>query len=192
MNKQLFALSVLALSATPALASNFYVTADVGRAKFAVDQVNESDTSFSVGAGYKFNQYFSAEIAYRDLGEVSGTATEFGSGDDFAETTTTVEFTAFQASLVASYPLGETSTVYGRLGFADIELEASSKYTAWINGSYTHGSQSASNSESKALVGLGYSHSFTPSIALRVEYTQYGDIEDLEVSTATIGFSYNF
>jgi opacity protein-like surface antigen len=192
MNKQLFALSVLALGAMPAMASNFYGTADCGRAKFAVDSESESDTSFSVGAGYKFNQYFSAEIAYRDMGEVSVTERETGSGGDFYEETATLGFTALQASLVASYSLGETSSIYGRLGVADLELDASLSYSARINGSNVSGSESGSESKNKALFGIGYSHSFTPSIGMHVEYTQYDDIEELEISTTAVGISYNF
>lgn len=192
MKKQLLALSVLSLVAVPAFASNFYLAVDAGSTKIAVDSESESDTTFSVGVGYQFNQYFAAELTYRDLGEVTAKVREEMGAGDFYEEKATLGFTALQAAVVASYPLGETSAVYGKLGMADIELDADYSYYEVVDGEVYEESASGSESKNKALFGIGYRHSFTPSFALRVEYTQYDDIEDLEVSTATIGLSYNF
>lgn len=192
MKKQLFALSVLALGAMPAMASNFYLAADVGRVKFSVDSESRSDTSFSLGAGYKFNQYFAVELAYRDMGELSEETSEDLGGGDFLDEKVSLGFSAIQASVVASYPLGETSSLYGRLGVSELEVDASYSYNLVMDGVTERDSASGSESENKAFFGVGYSHSFTPALAARIEYNQYEDVEDFEISTATVGLSYQF
>ena len=70
-------------ASAPAIAQTdggFFVDASFGRMKADLGNtagltVDNKDTSFSAGGGYMFNRYIGAEIGYRDLGEVSASAT---------------------------------------------------------------------------------------------------------------------
>jgi len=75
--------------------------------------------------------------------------------------------------------------VYGRLGFAKIDLDY--KYSE-----DTGYRESSSDSENKALFGVGASFNVTPEFAIRAEYNQYAKIEDTKFSALTVGATYRF
>jgi opacity protein-like surface antigen len=88
--------------------------------------------------------------------------------------------------------LGESASVYGRAGFADIDFDASYEAELVIDGDVERESGSGSISENKTVFGLGFSYSFSPAIALRAEYSQYDKWEGIELSTTTVGLTYQF
>jgi opacity protein-like surface antigen len=68
MKKQIFAAFVLSVFALPVLADSFYISGDVGQAKWSFDSSSDTDTGFGFAGGYKFNDTFAVELGYRDLG----------------------------------------------------------------------------------------------------------------------------
>jgi OOP family OmpA-OmpF porin len=192
MKKQFLMLSLLAAVSVPAMASNFYAAGSIGQSKYDVGSDDQSDTAFSFGAGYKFNNNFALEVGYIDMGEISDSARENLGGGDYYEETFAFGASAVQASLIVSFPLGESASVYGRAGFADIDFDASYEAELVIDGDVERESGSGSISENKTVFGLGFSYSFSPAIALRAEYSQYDKWEGIELSTTTVGLTYQF
>jgi OOP family OmpA-OmpF porin len=196
MKKQIIAAAVLMGVSLPSFASNFYLLADIGQSKIEIDvddaKLSKTDNVISFGGGYKLNNNFAIELAYRDLGEISeGYSENLGGGDYFSEEVT-LSATAVQISVVGSLALGEAAKLYGRVGMADLEAEVAYNYEESIEGwEYTE-SESESNSKNKAVFGAGLSYSFTPAFALRAEYSQYAEWEDITVSSTTIGLTYQF
>ncbi len=196
MKKQIIAAAVLMGVSLPSFASNFYLLADVGQSKIEIDvddaKLSKTDNVMSFGGGYNLNNNFAIELAYRDLGEISeGYSENLGGGDYFTEEVT-LSATALQISVVGSFTLGEAAKIYGRVGMADLEAEVGYNYEESIEGwEYTE-SESESNSKNKAVFGAGLSYAFTPAFALRAEYSQYAEWEDITVSSTTIGLTYQF
>ena len=196
MKKQIIAAAVLMGASLPSFASNFYVLADVGQSKIEIDiddaKLSKTDTAMSIGGGYHFNNNFAVELAYRDLGEIGEKASENYGGGDYESAEFTIGATALQISIVGSIPLGEAAKLYGRVGMADLERDVGFSYEQSIDGWEDSGSDSASESKNKAVVGAGLSYSFTPAFALRAEYSQYDEWDDITISSTTIGLTYQF
>lgn len=196
MKKQIIAAAVLMGVSLPSFASNFYLLADVGQSKIEIDvddaKLSKTDNVMSFGGGYNLNNNFAIELAYRDLGEISeGYSENLGGGDYFSEEVT-LSATALQISVVGSFALGEAAKIYGRVGMADLEAEVGYNYEESVEGWKYADSESESDSKNKAVFGAGLSYSFTPAFALRAEYSQYAEWEDITVSSTTIGLTYQF
>lgn len=196
MKKQVIAAAVLAGVSMPSLASDFYVLVDAGKSKFEIDVGSSSgslkENVISIGGGYKFNDNFAIELTYRDLGEIGEESIDYSDDYDFYTEKGTVSASALQLSVLGAISLGEAAKLYGRVGFADLELESKYEYNVIANGQSFSGSESDSASKNKAIFGAGLSYSFSPSFAVRAEYSQYGEWEDLTISTTTIGLTYQF
>lgn len=192
MKKQLLAAAVLSTMTLPALASNLYVVADIGQVKYEVDSYDETKTGFTLGGGYKFNDTFAVEVAYRNLGEIKEREYEDLGGGDYYEENFKNEFSALQVSLVAGFPVSEAVNLYGRLGYADIDLDYSFSDVEVIDGSESTFSGSGTLSKSKVLFGIGASYSVSDAFSLRAEYGQYGKFEDIKISSFTLGLTYGF
>jgi opacity protein-like surface antigen len=193
MKKQFLMLSLLAVVSVPALASNFYAVGSIGQSKYDAGSDDQSDTAFSFGAGYKFNNTFALEVGYNDMGEISDSISENLGGGDYYEETYSFGASAVQASLVVSLPLGESASIYGRAGFADIDFDASYEAIQVVDGDVVYEEAgSGTVSENKTVFGLGFSYSFSPAVALRAEYSQYDKWEGIELSTISAGLTYQF
>ena len=191
MKKQVIAVAVLTCASMPSLASNFYLLADAGQSEYEVDvegtTASKNENVISIGGGYNFNDNFAVELTYRDFGEMTEEYRDNFDGYSYVEKYTT-SANAMQLSLVGSFPLGEAAKLYGRVGMADLEIEAD-YYENFDGDTY---SESGSRSKNKAVFGFGLSYSFTPSFALRGEYSQYAEWDIITISTATIGLTYQF
>lgn len=192
MKKQLMIAAILSTMTLPALASNLYVVADVGQVKYEVDSASETKTGFTLGGGYKFNDTFAIEVAYRDLGEIKEHEYEDLGGGDYYEENFKNEFSALQVSLVAGFPVSEAVDLYGRLGYADIDLDYSFSDVEVIDGSESTFTGSGTMSRSEVLFGVGASYSLSDTFTLRAEYGQYGKFEEIEISSLTLGLTYGF
>jgi len=179
MKKQVFAMASLALAAAPSFASDFYFLADAGQSKLEIDvdgaTLSTTDNAISFGAGYSFRENFAIEFAYRDLGEISEDYRENLGGGDYYDESVSLSSTALQLSLVGALALGEAAHLYGRVGLARLEAEATYSYSERINGWNYSESESATTSKTKAVFGAGLSYSFTPVFAWRGEYSQYAE-----------------
>lgn len=196
MNRQLFAAALLASAAVPSSASNFYLLADAGQSKYSIDLsdviVSRTETALGLGVGYSVNNTFAVELAYRDLGEFKGRGKSYYGSDIYAVQTNTSEISSLQLSVIGSLPLSEKVAVYGRLGVADLEVKRTEKIVTVVDAERFQDSESSSLSKNRALVGVGLNYALGFAFALRAEYSQYAEWDDLSISTTTIGLTYKF
>lgn len=193
MKKHFLALSVLAFVSAPSVASDFYVNGDLGQSQFQIDSLDdESDTNYSLGVGYQINNNFAIEVNYVDFGGWSESEREALSGGNFYEETYSYDISAIQASLIASWPLNDKFSVYGRLGVADMEVDFTYKYHDSFDDEFSDDYESDSDSKSKTLLGLGLGYSINQALALRVEYAQYDEWNALTLSALKAGLIYRF
>ncbi|MDW5415521.1 porin [Iodobacter sp. CM08] len=183
MKKNILASLILStLIASPAFAEGFYIGADVGSSNMSVDVNNNSldknNTAWGINGGYKFSPYLAAELGYRDFGKAEE--------NYYGLANASVKANAVQASVLASYPFNDAFSVFGRLGVASI------KVTAEINADVLAYSKSNEKTETKALFGIGAQYAFNKNFSLRAEYNQYAKIENLKLSTFTVGANYSF
>lgn len=188
MKKQLLLASLLSAFTLPAMANGFYILGDIGKSNLeypAYDELplDESDTAYSIGVGFDLNQFAAIEVAYRDFG--SGQDSGIGS-DEFGDFdwTDTLSASAFQASVVGKLPVSNSVDLFGRVGFANLEVD----YDTNEGGFKT----SESNSKTRGLFGIGASYNLTPELALRAEYNQYAKWDGLKLSALTVGATYRF
>jgi OmpA-OmpF porin, OOP family len=168
MKKQLALLALAAGLAAPALA------ADTGKVVFGLDynntKVSDSDISGSgvgVYGGYRFNENLALEVGYRRL---------FSEDISFAGTKVDVTGKATQISGLAFLPLGSDFSLFGRLGYNKVKVDAKA------NGLQGTGETSGT------LVGLGLDYDFSASTALRVEFQK--PASDTRVLSIGVKFSF--
>ncbi|HSC68997.1 MAG TPA: porin family protein [Cellvibrio sp.] len=195
MKKQLLAAALLTSVTVPAMASDFYLVADLGKAELDIqveDGYSKSDTAFSLGGGYKFNETFALEVVYRDLLGFNTQQTDDLEDGDYLNIKSDTSVTSIQASVVAQFPLNEAFALYGRLGAGSIKLETDYVFDAVVFGERDSGSNTVSNSKTKVVIGVGVKYALNESVALRAEYNQYDKWEDIKISSATVGLTYQF
>lgn len=194
MKKQLLLTSALVILSAPSFASNLYVNGSLGKSKFGVDGASgsESDSTKSFGAGYKVNETWAIEANYRDFGGVGYSYTEDLGGGDYESVSFDSSFSSLEFSFVGSFPLSQVASLYGRLGFGNLKLEADFKYSERFDDEVYSESESGSESKTKAVLGVGFRYNFNDSIGARAEYSFYQDWDDLEISSTTIGLIYQF
>jgi OmpA-OmpF porin, OOP family len=136
----------------------WYVGADIGQADLGVDE----DTAFRILGGYQINRNFAAEISYSDFGD-AGT----GSAN--------VKANAWELVGVGSYPLANQFSVFGKLGFALVEVKA----------------LGVTDDKTELTYGFGVQYDFTPKVGIRGQWQRY-DTDPNEVDVLSIGVVYKF
>jgi OOP family OmpA-OmpF porin len=131
----------------------WYVGAEVGNAEFSTTD----DTSFKFLGGYQINRTFAAEAAYAMLLDNGGT-----------------EVTAMELAGVASFPIANRFSAFGKLGLANIESEAAG--------------QSADDTE--LTFGFGVQYDVSPNLGIRGQWQRYNT--DNEVDVLSVGVVYKF
>jgi OOP family OmpA-OmpF porin len=160
MKKSSLALLSAAALAFPAFAQNrpgpalssVYVGADVGQAKYKdgcrfTPGCDDNDTSWGLFAGYQFNPYVAAEVAYHDLGSISAPGAS-------------IDGQALELVGVGSVPVTSAFSVYGKLG--GYRGEAKGLGISETNNDWTY--------------GLGVQYDVTPNIGVRGEWQRYADL----------------
>lgn len=117
-----------------------YVGADVGKSSL---QNGGSGSGAGVFAGYQFTRYVSAELAYRDLGDL-------GSWDS-------VKMKQKVVAAVITVPFAEKWTFIDRIGVCELDEDIHSVYG---NGQTT---------KTGTTIGIGMEYSLTPAAHLRAE-----------------------
>ncbi len=171
--KSIILAGILASASLSAQAGNFYVLGEIGQSKIKESEIgSESDTMFGLGGGYSLNENFAFELAYRDLGGVKE------SDDNYEIDTSSLQLTA-----LGKLPVGEGAYLFGRLGFARLDVEAS----------YNDGEDSGfSDTATKAAYGFGMGYDFSDAFGLRAEYLQHAKWEDTTFSSISISATYSF
>jgi OmpA-OmpF porin, OOP family len=175
-------LAALALTASMAARADvqpgFYMGAGVGSTKIDDDgfddiDFDDSDTGFKVFGGYSFNQNFAIEASYFDFGEASGSFDDFGDSVNFD-----VGVSGFGVFAVGMLPLGDTFSLFGKLGYASYDIDAHVDIVGV-------GSGSSSDSQSDMMYGAGGALSFG-QFAVRAEFESInvdgGDANMISVS----------
>lgn len=169
---------------------------------------DEEDTGFGFGLGYQINEYFGAELAYRNLGEASYTGSENISGTDSnsnpldsdGHRTNAYESEAVILRGVASYPVTTKLSLEGTLGVAYVETEYSG--TNYIEGGTGLNSVDQSYSDDgngyTAAYGVGASYDFTKTLTGYARWERLHDIDTednwdgIEADSYTAGIRYHF
>jgi OOP family OmpA-OmpF porin len=183
----LSALAALALTAATTAQADvgpgFYAGVGIGTTEVSEESIedfiaDDSDNGFKFFGGYTFNEFFAIEAAYFDLGEASGTIEDPFFGD--------IDFDAgvsgLSASVVGRIPAGDMFSVFGKVGFAqyDVELEVS------LDGE----TGSDSESETDMVYGGGLALSFG-AFEVRGEY-EVLNVEDGDVNMISVSGLYRF
>lgn len=173
-------MAALALMATTAAQADvqpgFYAGVGIGNASAEEDEsgFDGDDTGFKLFGGYSFNDNFAIELAYFDGGAPD---------DNFGPINVELEVTGFNASAVGRLPVSDTVSLFGKIGFASYDLEATAS-----SGGF---SASADDSDSDLSYGVGASVSFAERFEVRVEWEAI-DVQDGAFSFLSVGGLYRF
>lgn len=163
----------------------------------ATSDLDDSDTGFGLAGGYQVNPYFAAELAYVDLGDISyqanGTVTDgidtLDAGVGIDQSTAGPVF-----SLLGIWPIGERFSVFGRVGFALMSVDADA--TVSIDGETA--SDSAGTDRSNMMYGVGAEFSLNRKFGLRLGWDRYAEVGsedltgDVDIDLISLGLRYNF
>jgi OOP family OmpA-OmpF porin len=183
------------VAALPAMAqyyppnySPFYIGAGAGSGHLNEDGnsltglnnafLDNSDASYTVRGGWRFNPYMAVELAYYDLGKYSFSGIIPG-------TTATIQGTAkakaFGLSFVGILPIN-TVDLYARVGIANSELKASAHV-----GNFA--SADAKDHQNGATYGVGGRWEFVPHWAAFAEWMKN---DKIKVDSYLLGIDYKF
>jgi OmpA-OmpF porin, OOP family len=137
-----------AFAAAPALAEN-YIGVNVGSAKIDLSGAGNTN-SFGLLAGFGINENVAIEAAY----------TSFGTDN---APNGTLKSTGMSASGVASYPINEQFSVFGKLGFAATTIDVTVISPA----------ASASFNHTGMTYGFGAQFNVNKQIGIRAGYDSY-------------------
>lgn len=180
-------LAALALTASMAARADvqpgFYMGAGVGSTKIDDDgfddiDFDDSDTGFKIFGGYSFNQNFAIEASYFDLGEASGNFDDVGDSVNFD-----VGVSGFGVFAVGMLPVGDTFSLFGKLGYATYDIDAHVEIVGV-------GSGSSSDSTSDMMYGVGGALSFG-QFEVRAEYEAIS-VDDGDANMISVSGLYRF
>jgi OmpA-OmpF porin, OOP family len=164
-----FITGLTSLTVVPSvLASGFNFGADIGRteAKKYCDHITNcsaADTGAKINVGYTFNEIFSTELGYTSFGTI------FDSNDNsFAASQ---DASAITLSALGYLPINEMFSVYGRLGYA--------RYNTNASGS-VQGVAVRDQSGNTPLWGVGAKVDFSSQFSMRLEFQDYSNISRVD------------
>jgi OOP family OmpA-OmpF porin len=162
-------------------APGFYAGAGVGQASIEVDDVDfdANDTAFKLFGGYSFNQNFAVELTYFD-GGAPGERFDFGGGLTGSVET---EITGLNLSAVGRIPVGESFSLFGKLGYASYDAEVTAEAGGF--------SASEDGSDEDLSYGIGAGFAFGPSFEMRAEYEAI-DISDGSFNVLSVSGLFRF
>ena len=132
----------------------FYIGAEVGQADFG----SEDDTAFKIIGGYQFHRNIAAEAGYGMLFDKEG-----------------AEVTALELVAVGMFPVMDKLSVIGKLGFAQVEVEAAGFSDDSIELTY----------------GIGLQYDFLRNLGARVQWQRYDSDAD-NADLLSVGIVYKF
>lgn len=208
--KKLIALCAMGLVAGSAAAAGegFYLEAGVGAAKADLPSASgfskdDKDTAFSLGAGYRFNQYIAAEAGYQHLGEASysgnGNATGNINGTSYnlnGSVRISAEDTkGWYLGPKLSLPVGNGFELNARAGVFvwESRLKASATLGGTVGGQAiaAGGSSSRKYDGTDVYWGVGAAYNINKNIAVGLDYTRF-KLDDYDVDTWSLKGKYSF
>lgn len=199
--------SLVGSSAALAENSGFYVDGSIGQMTanlpaLAGVSVKNSDTTYSIGTGYNFNEYIGAEVGYQTLGTVGYSATVAGTtvinGNTIVGTgslSANAKTDGFYFGPKVSYPINEQFSINARAGWynwsATTTLAAAAAGT--INGTAFAGNSSisAKTSGTDSYIGLGANYNVSKNVGVSLNYTQF-KVSTITAKNLSLGAQYSF
>jgi OOP family OmpA-OmpF porin len=199
MYKKAIAIVSLALSTGFAAAqaaepkAGWYAGLDLGRSRLGMSgsdidgalanqgvagssSIDQSDTSFGINGGFRFNRNFAVEAAWQRLGDFSYSS---NTGSD----TVDGKFKASAVSLagVGIYPLTPSWSIYGKAGLArtsaDLEAHSQTGATAVSN---------SSHDGVGGLFGAGVTYDFEGGVFTKLGWDHYAKVGDSSTGQSSI------
>lgn len=159
--------------------------------------VDDTDTTWNIGVGYRINRNFAVELGYANLGEynVSYRTSLAGGVSD----STDYEVSAWKLAAVGMLPLAHGFSIIGKLGFARTEAQAEFRFTA----SGIDESDRAKEARNGVFWGVGAQYDFNAKVGVRAEYENYGKVGEkftdagnepgeAKISTFNVNLVYSF
>jgi len=168
----------------------------------AVENCDDSDTSYGFNLTYNFNRTWGIELGYSDLGTYGGSDTIVetvfdpiaGDLDVVTDASQDIDLTALYLAVNASYYFNDQFSVTGRLGVTELDLDSSIRATSTVTSDIFNITETASASESfsdsttEAFYGISLNYNFTNALQAQLRYDLYeGDIDNF-----TLGLRYSF
>jgi OmpA-OmpF porin, OOP family len=156
--------------------SSVYVGGSLGQSEAkdvceGIPGCDEKDTAWRLFGGFQLTPMFAIEVGYTDLGEVSAPGIS-------------AESTALDLSVIAAFPIGESFSIYGRLGGYRAETEARA------------GILTADDSNTGLTFGIGAGFNLSRNLGLRAEWQRYADVGDdddeSDIDVLSIGVLWRF
>lgn len=141
--------------------TGWYIDGSVGQTSVDDQGIDDSDTSFRIGTGWRFFENFGAEVGYQDLGKVSDNVNGTG-------VSASVETDGLYAGVAGKIPLYDGAT-----GFY---LSARAGMYWWdATGRIQDGNTTVSidDSDSDFYVGVGGGYDFNEQFGLGLAYDSY-------------------
>ena len=173
--------------------SGWYAGLDVGRSRLGMNgsdvdgafanqgigsstSLDQTDTSFGVNAGYRFNPYFAVEGAYARLGSFDYSAS---TGTDTIDGKS--KASALSLSGVGIYPFASQWSVYGKAGVTrtDAQLEATSE-------SGLTPTENTSHTGTGLLFGAGVIYDFDRSFFAKAGWDRYTKVGDSSTGSGPV------
>lgn len=173
-------------AAQPALPA--YIGASIGQSRIDLDcpggfSCDETDTGFKVFGGYMFTPNFGAELSYTDFGNANASASL-----GFTRVNVSFDGSAIALFGIASAPINEQFSVFGKLGIASFDTEVTGAVPGF-------GSSNESESYTSVAYGIGASFNVARNIAFRAEWERYRakfDGEKSDVDLLSVGVKFRF
>lgn len=201
---------VLAFSVTPAAFAadmGFYGIVGLGQSEADISapagvSVDNKDTSYFLGAGYRFNDYVSVEGGYLDLGEASVSASGGISGTYYGIPFTATgtlsaksEVKGWSLGPKFTLPLSKQADLYGKVGYYFWDADTTATLVGNVTfGGVTYaagGSANVSDNGEDPYYGIGFAYRFTDRVGLLVDYTRY-KVDTTDVDTLGVGLTIKF
>jgi OmpA-OmpF porin, OOP family len=184
-SKIVFLFSVLAFGVSSGVAAQdrgFYAGLGLGKAKanlnrddftfgFQNESSNEVNTVYKFFGGYQLIKYLAVELSYTDFGKFTY---QYETPVFFGRTfkgKMDYKATSWALSGVGSLPLGKGFSALGRLGVV-LNTAERSAFTGEF--AVVPEPPAATKRRASLLWGIGGLYEFTPALALRLEYEDYG------------------
>ncbi|GAB3003058.1 OmpA family protein [Psychrosphaera aestuarii] len=168
---------------------SLYSSSGLSTNSSAIDRI---DTSYSLFVGYRFNEYFSVEGGYQDLGDraasFSGTATNLQSYYVLSERVYPETADGISISVLGTIPLEDGFTLTGKLGYYDWEMDAISSE---LSGVTIVNPNAEKRSDSGIWLGGEVGYHINYNTQAYVSY-QHIPLQDDDVNVVSVGFRYFF
>ena len=179
MQKNLWFILLSAALAIPvaANAEGSYVKLAAGQSEYKIGSASENKTATSIAYGFSVDKNFGVEVGYVNFGKMDG-ATQ--------DTYVSIKNQSFYLAGVGTLALTDAFSIYGKLG------ATSNRFEAGIDSPSLSGT--VRETKTRPLLGVGLAYNFTKDIAATLEYQQFGKalLENVKLSTLTLGVKYGF